>query len=58
MNSLLHRAREFVQSENGPSSTEYAFMLAMIIVVAVGAISSVGGGVASVYASLTDSIPN
>ncbi len=57
MTSLLHRALTFVQSEDGPSSTEYAFMLAMIILAAVTVISSVGGGVANIYASLANDIP-
>ncbi len=40
MNSLTARVRCFLVSEDGPTAVEYAVMLALIIVVCVGAINN------------------
>jgi pilus assembly protein Flp/PilA len=45
MKALGHRVRNFLVSEDGPTATEYAVMLALIIVVAIAAISTLGGHV-------------
>ena len=42
MNALISRMKAFLRSEDGPTATEYAVLLALIIVVAVTAISLVG----------------
>lgn len=42
MNRWIRRASEFVVSEEGPTATEYAIMLALIIVVAIGTIRTLG----------------
>jgi pilus assembly protein Flp/PilA len=34
--------REFVQEDDGPTSVEYAMMLALIIVVCISAVSIIG----------------
>ncbi len=52
MNVTLRYARSFLSSEEGPTGTEYAFMLALIVVVCVGAISGLGGSVANAYSTL------
>lgn len=44
-------------SEDGPTATEYAIMLALIIMVAIASITGVGNGVSNAFASLTGSIP-
>jgi pilus assembly protein Flp/PilA len=41
-NMLLKKMRELVRSEEGATATEYAVMLALIIVVAIGAITILG----------------
>lgn len=41
-NTLLKKMREFFRSEEGATATEYAVMLALIIIVAIGAISLIG----------------
>lgn len=38
----LNWCRQFLRDESGPTSVEYAVMLAMIIVVAIAGIMSVG----------------
>jgi pilus assembly protein Flp/PilA len=42
----------FLKGEEGPTAVEYAVMLALIIVVCLAAISSVGGGVNSTFSNL------
>ncbi len=47
----MGRVKEFVRSEVGPTTTEYAVMLALIIVVAIGAITSLGTTVSAVFSN-------
>jgi pilus assembly protein Flp/PilA len=42
----------FLKSEDGPTAVEYAVMLALIIVVCLAAIASVGSGVNSTFSNL------
>lgn len=44
----------FMKREDGPTAVEYAVMLALIIVVCVGAVSLVGENVNDTFASLGD----
>jgi len=44
--------RHFLRSEDGPTATEYAVMLALIIIVAIGAISGIGIKVSDVFTSV------
>jgi pilus assembly protein Flp/PilA len=39
----MNTARRFLRGEDGPTAVEYAVMLAMIIIVCIGAITLVGG---------------
>jgi pilus assembly protein Flp/PilA len=52
MKSFVDRAKAFLQSEDGPTATEYAVMLALIIVVAIAAISSLGTKVSSIFSAV------
>ena len=42
MKNLMNRVRAFVRSDEGPTATEYAVMLALIIVVCLTAIGGIG----------------
>ena len=42
MNSLASKLRRFLLSEDGPTAVEYAVMLALIVLVCIAAIRSVG----------------
>jgi len=42
LHSVLAKVRRFLTSEDGPTAVEYAVMLALIIVVAIVAIQTVG----------------
>jgi len=39
---MVHSIAHFLKSEEGPTSVEYAIMLAMILMVVVGAITTIG----------------
>ncbi len=54
---LLKHAHRFLASENGPTTTEYAVMLALIVIVAIGAISGIGVKVDNVVASVDNGLP-
>lgn len=58
MKALVKRAKEFLVSEDGPTATEYAVMLALIIVVALGAISVLGTKVSTVFNNVKTSLTN
>lgn len=53
----MKRFLYFLKSEEGPTATEYAVMLALIIIVALGAITSLGGTVAGIFTSVDGSLP-
>jgi pilus assembly protein Flp/PilA len=56
MNTFLTRAKNFLKSEDGPTATEYAVMLALIIIVALGAITGLGGTVNSIFGNVDTSL--
>jgi len=42
MSTFVRLVREFVQAEDGPTAVEYAVMLALIVVVCITAITTLG----------------
>jgi pilus assembly protein Flp/PilA len=56
MRNLINRAGMFVKNEDGPTATEYAVMLALIIVVAILAITSLGTRVRDIFTEVTSGI--
>lgn len=42
MKTLTTKLHRFLRSEDGPTAVEYAVMLALIVVVCLGAIRSIG----------------
>ena len=52
MNSFLSRTKEFLKSEDGPTATEYAVMLALIIIVCIGTSTGLGNTVKGVFANV------
>lgn len=57
MKAFVTRAKSFLRSEDGPTATEYAVMLALIIIVALGAITGIGTTVEGVYTNIDNSLP-
>jgi pilus assembly protein Flp/PilA len=56
MKALKERIHSFMVSEDGPTATEYAVMLALIIIVALGAVSLLGNKVKDIFTSTTNTI--
>jgi pilus assembly protein Flp/PilA len=57
MKALKERIHSFIVSEDGPTATEYAVMLALIIIVALGAITTLGTKVSSVFTGVEGKLP-
>ncbi len=57
MRSFLDRAKCFLKSEDGPTATEYAVMLALIIIVALGAITGLGVTVDTIFTNVDTALP-
>lgn len=54
MNTILKRTKEFLRSEDGPTTVEYAVMLALIVAVAIGTIAILGGKIDETFQGVTD----
>jgi pilus assembly protein Flp/PilA len=48
--------KNFLRSEDGPTATEYAVMLALIIVVCIAAIGTLGGRVNAMFGSVAGAL--
>ena len=57
MKSLINRAKSFLKSEDGPTATEYAVMLALIIIVALTAIQLLGEKVETIFTNVETALP-
>jgi pilus assembly protein Flp/PilA len=57
MSNFLTRAKSFLRSEDGPTATEYAVMLALIIIVALAAITQLGTTVSGIFTSVDGALP-
>jgi pilus assembly protein Flp/PilA len=55
MKSLL-KLRRFLVSEDGPTAVEYAVMLALIVIVCLTAISSIGTSANATFQAVADTI--
>ena len=53
---MLSRVRSFLKSEDGPTATEYAVMLALIIVVCIAVITAVGSKANITFKSVDDAL--
>jgi pilus assembly protein Flp/PilA len=42
MQAFLSRAKAFLESEDGPTATEYAVMLALVLMVVIGGVTLLG----------------
>jgi len=50
--SIARRALNFVKKEDGPTAVEYAVMLALIIVVCIAAITTLGNNARDVFSNV------
>ena len=54
---MLNFVKRFWSEEDGATATEYAVMLALIIVVALGAITALGTKVSKTFADIETAMP-
>ena len=57
MKSLTQKVQRFLVSEDGPTAVEYAVMLALIVIVCLTAISSVGTKASGTFTKIAASLP-
>jgi len=57
MDRQTTRWMRFLGEEDGPTATEYGVMLALIVMVCIGAISGIGTTVSNIYTNLDSSLP-
>jgi pilus assembly protein Flp/PilA len=57
MRNLLYRAQRFLRSEDGPTTTEYAVMLAAIVMVCIAAIGGIGNTVSNIFTNTEAGLP-
>lgn len=48
--------RRFLKEEDGPTAVEYAFMLALIVLAAVGTISALGTSLSGVLENIAENM--
>jgi pilus assembly protein Flp/PilA len=51
MSKLIHTVVNFLAAEDGPTAVEYAVMLALVIVVCIGAVTTLGSNANKSYNS-------
>lgn len=56
MNALMLRVRKFMESEDGPTAVEYAVMLALIVVVCLTTIQSLGTNANATFSSVSTAL--
>jgi pilus assembly protein Flp/PilA len=49
MTQLMSSVKNFLVSEDGPTAVEYAIMLALIVIVCIGAVQSIGSKAATKF---------
>jgi pilus assembly protein Flp/PilA len=49
MTQLISSVKNFLVSEDGPTAVEYAIMLALIVIVCIGAVQSIGSNANSKF---------
>jgi len=50
MYTMVERLKAFWRDEEGATATEYAVMIALVIIVCIGAVSALGDKVSQVFA--------
>jgi pilus assembly protein Flp/PilA len=53
---FIQSAVRFLKREDGPTAVEYAVMLALIIVVCIGAITTLGGNAQTTFTSVGNAV--
>ncbi len=56
MKYLAQKVQRFLVSEDGPTAVEYAVMLALIIIVCLTAITSIGNNASGTFQNVADQL--
>ncbi len=56
MSTLVRCVRDFLKNEDGPTAVEYAVMLALIIVVCIAAIATIGSNANSTFSFVSTQV--
>jgi pilus assembly protein Flp/PilA len=56
MRQFTKQLLKFLKTEDGPTAVEYAVMLALIVVVCIGAITTLGGNANSTFGTAGSAI--
>jgi pilus assembly protein Flp/PilA len=54
--AMLKKVHAFLKSEDGPTAVEYAVMLALIIIVCLAAIKTVGTNTSTTFTNISNSL--
>ena len=58
MKTLVEKMCNFFRSEDGPTATEYAVMLALIILICMAAILVIGNKVKTIFTNIDAGLPS
>ncbi len=58
MKALKNLVQSFIREEEGATATEYAVMLALIIVISLAAISALGTKVSDIFVDVENAMPD
>ena len=58
MNALVSRMKAFLVNEDGPTATEYAVMLALIIIACMAAITLLSDALQATFTNLSTNLPD
>lgn len=56
MVNFVNNVKRFLKSEDGPTATEYAVMLALIIVACIATVTTLGGSVNGIFSDVDTSL--
>lgn len=56
MKKTFTKIQKFLKSEDGPTAVEYAIMLALIVIVCLTAITSIGTNASSTFQNIADEL--
>ena len=56
MTDFFGKVRRFLESEDGPTAVEYAVMLALIVVVCLASIRTIGTNAKTTFTNIANSI--
>ncbi len=56
MTKFVNSVKNFLVSEDGPTAVEYAIMLALIVIVCIGAVQSIGQSANTKFNAANDAL--